>query len=148
MRGRSHNTRDKDEPGKQTLKRDDMMWRLRKVMKIKSSLPVSNLSLSRATSKSNLIVLLRPRKIMGLTRLPPTPNNPQPRYRQVDIRRCPMDSLPLMLLRNTGDRQSMKILRKQAAIKGWVLNAYEMGKRDIGKAGLHPCSIHLPPYLH
>ena len=50
-------------------------------------------------------------------------------HRQIDIRLCPLQSLPYMLLGNSGDDTLMKLLRWRAAEKGWVLNEYGMGER-------------------
>lgn len=64
---------------------------------------------------------------MGLTRLPGKNSAP---HRQLDIRLCPAESLPYMLLGNSGDDMLMKILRWTALGKGWTLNEYGMGKRS------------------
>ncbi len=88
---------------------------------------------------------------MGLTRLPESvtlpassapvkakvsltqaPSGAHP-WRQVDIRLCPVPSLPYMLLGNTGDDTLMKILRARAIHRGWVLNEYGMGVREGDK---------------
>ncbi|KAK4686411.1 hypothetical protein P7C73_g3709, partial [Tremellales sp. Uapishka_1] len=58
------------------------------------------------------------KKTLGLTRLPKSADNPAPVYRQIDIRLCPTDSIPYMLLGNTGDDELMKILRRQAIFAG------------------------------
>jgi DNA polymerase beta len=63
---------------------------------------------------------------MLLTRLPDSPTAP---HRQVDIRLCPTESLPYMLLGNSGDDTLMKILRWRVISKGWTLNEYGMGQR-------------------
>ncbi|WWD22757.1 hypothetical protein CI109_107250 [Kwoniella shandongensis] len=65
------------------------------------------------------------KKVLALTRLPKA-DSP---HRQIDIRLCPLESLPYMLLGNTGDDRLMKILRYKAMEKGWVLNEYAMGER-------------------
>ncbi|KAK8844691.1 hypothetical protein IAR55_006540 [Kwoniella newhampshirensis] len=65
------------------------------------------------------------KKVLALTRLP-KPDSP---HRQIDIRLCPLESLPYMLLGNTGDDRLMKILRYKAMENGWVLNEYAMGER-------------------
>ncbi|WVQ82605.1 hypothetical protein IAT38_004735 [Cryptococcus sp. DSM 104549] len=65
------------------------------------------------------------KKVLALTRLP-TPNSI---HRQIDIRLCPVESLPYMLLGNTGDNELMKTLRSRALTRGLVLNEYEMGQR-------------------
>lgn len=49
-------------------------------------------------------------------------------WRQVDIRLCPTESVPYMLVGNTGDMQLMKMLRGRAMEKGLGLNEYGMGK--------------------
>lgn len=64
---------------------------------------------------------------MGLTRLPGSPTAP---HRQIDVRLCPTESLPYMLLGNSGDDMLMKLLRWRAIVKGWTLNEYGMGKRS------------------
>jgi DNA polymerase beta len=51
---------------------------------------------------------------MGLTRLP---GNADGLWRQIDIRICPVPSMPYMLLGNTGDDTLMKILRQAAKDK-------------------------------
>ncbi len=48
---------------------------------------------------------------MALTKLP---GKQDATWRQIDIRVCPVPSLPYMLLGNTGDDFLMKILRAQA----------------------------------
>jgi DNA polymerase beta len=68
-----------------------------------------------------------PRKVLTLTKLPISPV-----YRQIDVRICPIQSLPYMLVGNTGDDQLMRRLRFKAERKGWVLNEYEMGPRLKG----------------
>ena len=67
------------------------------------------------------------KKSMFLTRLP---NSPGAVYRQIDIRLCPTESLPYMLLGNSGDDSLMKLLRWRAMEKGLALNEYGMGKRS------------------
>jgi len=67
------------------------------------------------------------KKSMFLTRLPDTPGAV---YRQIDIRLCPTESLPYMLLGNSGDDSLMKLLRWRAMEKGLALNEYGMGKRS------------------
>lgn len=67
------------------------------------------------------------KKLSGLTRLPQVA---KARYRQLDVRLAPAESLPYMLLGNTGDDELMKILRRCANGKGWVLNEYCMGVKD------------------
>lgn len=64
---------------------------------------------------------------MFLTRLPSTKGAV---YRQIDIRLCPVESLPYMLLGNSGDDSLMKLLRWRAMEKGLALNEYGMGKRS------------------
>ncbi|WRT63278.1 uncharacterized protein IL334_000181 [Kwoniella shivajii] len=71
------------------------------------------------------------KKVLALTRLP-TSNSV---HRQIDIRLCPLESLPYMLLGNTGDDRLMKSLRYRAVQKGWVLNEYAMGERVEGSDG-------------
>lgn len=63
----------------------------------------------------------------ALTRLPDVANA---RFRQIDVRISPVQSLPFMLLGNTGDDELMKILRRAANDKGWTLNEYAMGLKD------------------
>ncbi|WVF66629.1 hypothetical protein IAT40_001369 [Kwoniella sp. CBS 6097] len=65
------------------------------------------------------------KKVLALARLPRNTAY----HRQIDIRLCPLESLPYMLLGNTGDDTLMKILRHRAMAKGWVLNEYAMGER-------------------
>jgi DNA polymerase beta len=65
------------------------------------------------------------RKLLALTRL-----NPTSVHRQIDIRLCPLESLPYMLLGNSGDDLLMKIVRNKAMSKGWLLNEYGMGVRE------------------
>ncbi|OCF42147.1 hypothetical protein I317_03998 [Kwoniella heveanensis CBS 569] len=65
------------------------------------------------------------KKVLALARLPRNTSF----HRQIDIRLCPLESLPYMLLGNTGDDTLMKILRHKAMAKGWVLNEYAMGER-------------------
>lgn len=73
------------------------------------------------------------KKILALTRLPSSTAPPAKRiHRQIDIRLCPLQSLPYMLLGNSGDDTLMKLLRWRAADKGWVLNEYAMGERIEG----------------
>jgi DNA polymerase beta len=67
------------------------------------------------------------KKSMFLTRLPYSPGAV---YRQIDIRLCPTESLPYMLLGNSGDDSLMKLLRWRAMEKGLALNEYGMGKRS------------------
>lgn len=67
------------------------------------------------------------KKSMFLTRLPDSPGAV---YRQIDIRLCPTESLPYMLLGNSGDDSLMKLLRWRAMEKGLALNEYGMGKRS------------------
>lgn len=75
---------------------------------------------------------------MGLTRLPGVRNAP---HRQIDIRLCPTESLPHMLLGNSGDDTLMKLLRWKAIEKGWSLNEYGMGKRSEDEVSrLYACS--------
>jgi DNA polymerase/3'-5' exonuclease PolX len=50
-------------------------------------------------------------------------------WRQVDIRLCPLNAVPYMLVGNTGDTQLMKMLRGRANEKGLSLNEYGMGKQ-------------------
>jgi len=69
---------------------------------------------------------------MALTKLPDKVGN-KAIHRQIDIRLCPLESLPYMLLGNTGDDNLMRILRAKALEKGWILNEYGMGDRDGGK---------------
>ncbi|OWZ80601.1 DNA polymerase beta subunit [Cryptococcus neoformans Bt85] len=69
-------------------------------------------------------------KVLALTQLPKANSL----HRQIDIRLCPIESLPYMLLGNTGDGKLMKIMRWRAIQRGWVLNEYVMGERD-GKSG-------------
>ncbi|OWZ36339.1 DNA polymerase beta subunit [Cryptococcus neoformans AD2-60a] len=69
-------------------------------------------------------------KVLALTQLPKANSL----HRQIDIRLCPIESLPYMLLGNTGDGRLMKIMRWRAIQRGWVLNEYVMGERD-GKSG-------------
>jgi hypothetical protein len=66
------------------------------------------------------------KKSMFLSRLPGNKTAP---HRQVDIRLCPTESLPYMLLGNSGDDMLMKLLRWRAIAKGWTLNEYGMGER-------------------
>ncbi|WWD06269.1 hypothetical protein V865_004358 [Kwoniella europaea PYCC6329] len=72
------------------------------------------------------------KKVLALTRLP----QPNSIHRQIDIRLCPLESLPYMLLGNTGDDTLMKTLRYRAIQKGWVLNEYAMGERVEGSQGV------------
>ena len=64
---------------------------------------------------------------MGLTRLS---GSTTASHRQIDIRLCPTEYLPYMLLGNSGDDMLMKLLRWRAIVKGWTLNEYGMGKRS------------------
>lgn len=66
------------------------------------------------------------RKVLALTQLPKANSL----HRQIDLRLCPIESLPYMLLGNTGDGKLMKIMRWRAIQRGWVLNEYAMGERD------------------
>lgn len=70
---------------------------------------------------------------MALTRLP---DDSSAIHRQIDIRLSPTDSLPYMLLGNTGDTRLMQVLRGRARRKGWVLNEYGMAERDTDKVSL------------
>nr|XP_019006078.1 uncharacterized protein I203_01400 [Kwoniella mangroviensis CBS 8507]OCF69539.1 hypothetical protein I203_01400 [Kwoniella mangroviensis CBS 8507] len=72
------------------------------------------------------------KKVLALTKLP----QPNSIHRQVDIRLCPLESLPYMLLGNTGDDTLMKTLRYRAIQKGWALNEYAMGERVEGSQGV------------
>ncbi|WVW81337.1 hypothetical protein I302_103328 [Kwoniella bestiolae CBS 10118] len=72
------------------------------------------------------------KKVLALTKLP----KPNSIHRQIDIRLCPLESLPYMLLGNTGDDTLMKALRYRAIQKGWVLNEYAMGERVEGSQGI------------
>ncbi|WVQ64373.1 uncharacterized protein L199_002536 [Kwoniella botswanensis] len=72
------------------------------------------------------------KKVLALTKLPRTNSI----HRQIDIRFCPLESLPYMLLGNTGDDTLMKTLRYRAIQKGWVLNEYAMGERVEGSQGV------------
>lgn len=65
------------------------------------------------------------KKLLALTRLTPASV-----HRQIDIRLCPLQSLPYMLLGNSGDDLLMKIVRNKAISKGWLLNEYGMGERE------------------
>nr|XP_018266221.1 uncharacterized protein I303_00194 [Kwoniella dejecticola CBS 10117]OBR88379.1 hypothetical protein I303_00194 [Kwoniella dejecticola CBS 10117] len=71
------------------------------------------------------------KKVLALTKLPTEGSI----HRQIDIRLCPLESLPYMLLGNTGDDRLMKTLRYRAMQKGWVLNEYAMGERVEGSNG-------------
>ncbi|WWC67248.1 uncharacterized protein I206_101155 [Kwoniella pini CBS 10737] len=72
------------------------------------------------------------KKVLALTKLP----GENSIHRQIDIRLCPLESLPYMLLGNTGDDRLMKTLRYRAIQKGWVLNEYAMGERVEGSNGI------------
>ena len=87
------------------------------------------------------------KKILALTRLPEIKQKgkgagkkAQRVHRQIDIRLCPLQSLPYMLLGNSGDDTLMKLLRWRAAEKGWVLNEYGMGERIEGVNPRTSCS--------
>lgn len=47
---------------------------------------------------------------MALTKL----DKPESIWRQIDIRLCPVESLPYMLVGNTGDDNLMRLLRLRA----------------------------------
>jgi DNA polymerase beta len=80
------------------------------------------------------------KKSMFLTRLPKSPGAV---YRQIDIRLCPTESLPYMLLGNSGDDSLMKLLRWRAMEKGLALNEYGMGKRsnEVVCPPFQPCVL-------
>lgn len=62
----------------------------------------------------------------------------------MDIRLCPTQSLPYMLLGNSGDDLLMKIVRSKANSKGWLLNEYGMGERTTPIGGtVRKCSFSL-----
>ncbi|WVQ94237.1 hypothetical protein IAU59_001315 [Kwoniella sp. CBS 9459] len=71
------------------------------------------------------------KKVLALARLPLE----SAFHRRIDIRLCPLESLPYMLLGNTGDDTLMKILRHRAMARGWVLNEYAMGERLSNDGG-------------
>ncbi|KAK1921334.1 hypothetical protein DB88DRAFT_542876 [Papiliotrema laurentii] len=68
-----------------------------------------------------------PKKVIALTRCPRAGREDAP-WRQIDIRLCPLDSLPFMLVGNTGDARLMKLLRWRARSMGLLLNEYGMGR--------------------
>lgn len=76
-------------------------------------------------------------KVLALTQLPKANSL----HRQIDIRLCPIESLPYMLLGNTGDGRLMKIMRWRAIQRGWVLNEYVMGERDGVSLSHSKCRI-------
>lgn len=59
-------------------------------------------------------------KVMALGKLPSEGSV----RRQIDIRLCPLESLPFMLVGNTGDDALMRMLRGKARDKGYTLNEY------------------------
>lgn len=75
--------------------------------------------------------------LLALTQLPKANSL----HRQIDIRLCPIESLPYMLLGNTGDGRLMKIMRWRAIQRGWVLNEYVMGERDGVSLSHSKCRI-------
>ena len=68
-----------------------------------------------------------PKKVIALTRCPRTGREDAP-WRQIDIRLCPLESLPFMLVGNTGDARLMKLLRWRARSMGLLLNEYGMSR--------------------
>jgi DNA polymerase beta len=80
--------------------------------------------------KSPKLIYAGEKKILALTQLTPTST-----HRQMDIRLCPTQSLPYMLLGNSGDDLLMKIVRSKANSKGWLLNEYDMGERTTPIGG-------------
>lgn len=127
--GRSFVTRDKDEKRAKKVAADSIMG------KVLIALSNANLLDPEMMFSEGIQLIVKTRrklmkgekKSMFLTRLP---NYPGAVYRQIDIRLCPTESLPYMLLGNSGDDSLMKLLRWRAMEKGLALNEYGMGKRS------------------
>ncbi|WVQ76806.1 hypothetical protein IAR50_006480 [Cryptococcus sp. DSM 104548] len=69
-----------------------------------------------------------PKQVFALTRLP---GNPDAVHRQLNIRFCPVQSLPFMLLSGTGDDMLYMKMRKRAFNKDWMLNDLALGERTL-----------------
>ncbi|ODO03121.1 hypothetical protein I350_05966 [Cryptococcus amylolentus CBS 6273] len=69
-----------------------------------------------------------PKQVFALARLPKDPNAV---HRQLNIRFCPVQSLPFMLLSGTGDDMFYVKMRKRALNKDWMLNDLALGERTL-----------------
>ncbi|RXK34869.1 hypothetical protein M231_07887 [Tremella mesenterica] len=111
-----------------SLKRRDPDAKVRKGNPAPDSIMgrVLNAMFSAGLFSSDKMFATGEKKVWGLSRLP---GDPKALHRQVDVRLCPTESLPYMLLGNTGDNDLMRFLRYKAEEKDLLLNEYGMGQR-------------------
>ncbi|EIW73236.1 hypothetical protein TREMEDRAFT_25387, partial [Tremella mesenterica DSM 1558] len=120
-----------------SLKRRDPDAKVRKGNPAPDSIMgrVLNAMFSAGLFSSDKMFATGEKKVWGLSRLP---GDPKALHRQVDVRLCPTESLPYMLLGNTGDNDLMRFLRYKAEEKDLLLNEYGMGQRVSISVGFLP----------